>query len=223
MDPLPDILTSNQRDVLENCAREAYIRERFYLTGGTALAGYYLGHRLSEDLDFFSEQEIDMAALTVFIERMKRALHFSVDYQQSYNRNLFFLRYGDGNIVKTEFTYFPFVRIDALQKTTYGLPLDSALDIAVNKLFTIYQQARARDYIDLYCLIERYHWGLDELTGHAIIKFDWHIDPLQLGVQFLKAEAATDLPRMKTPLPEKQWRQFFLEAARKLKDKIIDA
>ena len=26
----------------------------FYLTGGTALAGYYLNHRISDDLDFFS-------------------------------------------------------------------------------------------------------------------------------------------------------------------------
>jgi len=26
-------------------------QERFYLTGGTALAEYYLGHRLSYDLD----------------------------------------------------------------------------------------------------------------------------------------------------------------------------
>ena len=27
---------------------------QFYLTGGTALAEYYLGHRLSIDLDFFT-------------------------------------------------------------------------------------------------------------------------------------------------------------------------
>ena len=28
-------------------------QEHFYLTGGTALAEYYLGHRLSYDLDFY--------------------------------------------------------------------------------------------------------------------------------------------------------------------------
>jgi len=31
-------------------------QERFYLTGGTALAAYYLGHRLSYDLDLFSSE-----------------------------------------------------------------------------------------------------------------------------------------------------------------------
>ena len=31
-------------------------QERFFLTGGTALAEYYLGHRLSFDLDFFTSE-----------------------------------------------------------------------------------------------------------------------------------------------------------------------
>ncbi len=34
-------------------------QEHFYLTGGTALSEFYLGHRLSFDLDLFtSDQEI---------------------------------------------------------------------------------------------------------------------------------------------------------------------
>jgi len=31
-------------------------QERFYLTGGTALAEYYLGHRFSFDLDLFTSE-----------------------------------------------------------------------------------------------------------------------------------------------------------------------
>lgn len=31
--------------------------DRFYLTGGTALAEFYLGHRISFDLDFFTAEE----------------------------------------------------------------------------------------------------------------------------------------------------------------------
>ncbi len=31
-------------------------QERFYLAGGTALAEYYLGHRLSNDLDLFTSE-----------------------------------------------------------------------------------------------------------------------------------------------------------------------
>ena len=48
-----------------------------------------------------------------------------------------------------EFTYFPFERIEKKEKIG-NLYIDSLLDIAVNKVFTIYQKPRARDFIDLY-------------------------------------------------------------------------
>lgn len=35
----------------------------FFFTGGTALAAFYLGHRESQDLDFFSLQAFDTLAL----------------------------------------------------------------------------------------------------------------------------------------------------------------
>ncbi|MEK7458532.1 MAG: nucleotidyl transferase AbiEii/AbiGii toxin family protein, partial [Patescibacteria group bacterium] len=48
------ILTPNQHKLLECAAQSSGIVDTFYLTGGTALAEFYLHHRLSEDLDFFS-------------------------------------------------------------------------------------------------------------------------------------------------------------------------
>ena len=47
------ILTERQRQLLNLLSQESYIQQNFYLSGGTALAEYYLHHRLSEDLDFF--------------------------------------------------------------------------------------------------------------------------------------------------------------------------
>jgi len=47
------ILSPNQTRLLEIIANDKEICHRFYLTGGTALAEFYLHHRLSEDLDFF--------------------------------------------------------------------------------------------------------------------------------------------------------------------------
>lgn len=43
---------------MEYAAKSRVITDNFYLTGGTALSEFYLQHRLSEDLDFFSEQEL---------------------------------------------------------------------------------------------------------------------------------------------------------------------
>ena len=192
----------------------------FYLSGGTALAGYYLFHRYSEDLDFFSETEFDVRGITVFLSQLKNTLKFSsIDFQQSLNRNLFFLRFPD-EVLKMEFTYYPFPRIERGQIRN-GLVIDSLLDIAVNKLFTIYQRSTARDYIDLYCICKKERWEIADLMAKAKIKFDWHIDPLQLGTQFLKSEAAQDVPRMIDTITPNVWKTFFREEAKRLKSAII--
>ena len=221
MEPSREVLTDHQMLLLERIAREPAIRSSFYLTGGTALAGFYLEHRYSEDLDFFSEQDVEPQGITIFLQSLRDTLPIrTIDFQQSFNRNLYFLHFPD-EILKVEFTYFPFPRIE-VGKEVFGLPVDSPIDIAVNKLFTIYQQPRARDYIDLYCLVERYGWTLDELARKARIKFDWHIDPLQLGTQFMKADDASDLPRMILQLPEDRWRSFFTKEAEQLKPDVLE-
>lgn len=51
------ILTPNQKNILFLLAKEPVIADNFYLTGGTALAEFYLGHRLSEDLVFFQSRK----------------------------------------------------------------------------------------------------------------------------------------------------------------------
>ena len=48
------ILTDFQKSVLRACATEPMFQD-YYLTGGTALSEFYLGHRFSEDLYFFTE------------------------------------------------------------------------------------------------------------------------------------------------------------------------
>jgi hypothetical protein len=179
-----------------------------------------LHHRLSEDLDFFSEDEFDVQAINVFFKKNKIKLGFKkIDYQQSFNRNLFFIHF-DADIVKTEFTYFPFAEIQ--QKTEIGnLRIDGALDIAVNKIFTIYQNPRARDFIDLYCLHNEFGFQITDLAKKARIKFDVPIDYLQLGSNFLLAAEVKDCPVMKIKINRKDWQNYFINEAEKFKSKII--
>ena len=47
-------------------------------------------------------------------------------------------------------------------------------------------------------------------------KFDWYTDPIQLAGKFILAQEAHDLPQMRTPLPESEWRDFFLKQAKSL-------
>lgn len=215
------ILSGNQIKILKAISDSGAICRKFYLTGGTALAEYYLRHRLSEDLDFFSEEEFDPQAISVFFAKNKKLLKIKkIDFQQSFNRNLFFLRLKDG-IIKMEFTYFPFPRIEKSAKKD-NFFVDSLVDIAVNKLFSIYQKPRSRDFIDLYLIMKKTGWQAEELIKKAKIKFDWHIDHLQLGSQFTLAKTIRDYPRMLIKLENKAWQNFFVEQAKQFGKKIIN-
>jgi len=215
------ILTARQEKFLEIFSGDEYLREKFCLSGGTALAGFYLHHRYSEDLDFFSETEFDVLEIQVFLKKVNKELGFQkIDYEKSYNRNLFFCHFPN-EVLKIEFTFFPFQKIEKPQ-TMQSLQVESLMDLAVNKLFTIYQRSAARDYIDLYCICKERGLEIKDLISKARIKFESHIDPIQLGTQFIKAKDALDLPRMVKSMPEKEWRDFFVKEAEKLKDQVLD-
>ena len=218
---LNDILSKNQINFLEKFGKEAVLSHSFYLTGGTSLAAFYLKHRYSEDLDFFSEREVDILSVDVFLKKYKEELGINkIDYEQSFNRNLFFLHFQD-EILKTEFTFFPFPRIEEGARN-YGISTDSLLDIAVNKLFTIYQRTKARDFIDLFFICQEKKYLVADLIQKAKVKFDWHIDPLQLGVQFIKVSEAEDWPKMIKPLDRKDLVEFFVNEAKKMKSQILE-
>ncbi|MEW6408110.1 MAG: nucleotidyl transferase AbiEii/AbiGii toxin family protein [Patescibacteria group bacterium] len=219
---MPDnILSENQIRFLEEFGKEKALAKNFYLTGGTPLAAFYLNHRYSEDLDFFSEREVDVLAIDIFLQKYKKELGINkIDYEQSFNRNLFFLHFQN-EILKTEFTFFPFARIESGIKN-YGVDTDSLLDIAVNKLFTIYQRTKARDYVDLFFICKEKNYNIDDLIKKSKIKFDWHIDSLQLGSQFIRVAEAGDWPKMIKPLDKKELILFFEAEAKNLRNQILE-
>ncbi|MDO8575572.1 MAG: nucleotidyl transferase AbiEii/AbiGii toxin family protein [bacterium] len=186
---MSSILSKNQINILSLLSKDKLVVESFYLTGGTALAEFYLQHRLSEDLDFFSEKEFDPAFISS---------------------------------IKTEFTYFPFERIESKKK--FGdLYIDSLLDIAVNKLFTIYQKPRSRDFIDLYFILQQEKtWTVNDLAKNAQIKFGTYVNPLQLSSQFIKAEILKDYPNMIKNIDDKEWQEFFMKEAKSLAESKLE-
>ncbi|MBU3979544.1 nucleotidyl transferase AbiEii/AbiGii toxin family protein [Patescibacteria group bacterium] len=214
------VLTQRQKLLLTLLSQEKGVVDHFYLSGGTALAEYYLHHRYSEDLDFFSFEEIDpMAVQVIFKKLQKKASYKSIDFQQSFNRNLFFIHF-DNEVIKTEFTYYPFVQLEK-QKIEDGLKIDSLMDIAVNKVFTIYQNPRSRDFIDLYLIIKSKNFVFRDLRQKARMKFDTHIDPLQMAQKLLLAQEVRDFPRMVMPLAPQEWIQFWMDEAGKLKKEVL--
>ena len=214
------ILTKKQKLALELIAQTSLAQE-FYFSGGTALAYYYLKHRRSEDLDFFSQKEFDPQSVFVNLKSFQTSLgYISIDFQQSFNRNLFFLRFAHNYVLKLEFTFYPFSQVEQPMLKD-GLLIDSALDIAVNKLFTISQKPRGRDYFDLYFLVKKYHFNLKNLRMLAKQKFDWHVDPLQLATRFYEVDEHLDDPIILKQLKENELTNFFKLQARSMKKEIV--
>jgi predicted nucleotidyltransferase component of viral defense system len=51
-----NILTTFQVEFIRAFSKTS-LKDAFFLTGGTALSEFYLQHRISDDLDFFTEEE----------------------------------------------------------------------------------------------------------------------------------------------------------------------
>ena len=118
------ILTSVQKTFLNKFSK-SNLAHAFYFSGGTALSHFYLQHRLSEDLDFFSVEEFEIQPITLFIKSLKLKLGFvDFDFQQSFNRNIFQLRFEDKTFLKAEFTYYPFSQIE-VPEIFDGIAVDS--------------------------------------------------------------------------------------------------
>ncbi|MBI2097744.1 MAG: nucleotidyl transferase AbiEii/AbiGii toxin family protein [Candidatus Vogelbacteria bacterium] len=217
------ILSKEQVAFLQIAGKYQLIADEYYLTGGTPLAAFYLGHRYSEDLDFFIEKsEVNILAIKKFIRSVQRKFSFKkITYQNYQGLHMFFLEYPNGVTLKVDFNYYPFSRIET-GKREFGVLIDSLHDIAVNKIQTIATRTTAKDFIDLYCIVTNTDFNISQLIKDARIKFDWHIGPMQFGKQFLKVTELKDLPRMIAPVAEHEWKKFFIEEAKKLKPEILE-
>ena len=216
------LLSSKQKQFLQYVSSESSFNKQFYLSGGTALSEYYLQHRYSEDLDFFSETEFRPQDITLLLGSSKSRFGNPIlEFESSFNRNIYQLTYPKKKFLKVEFTYFPFKPIGNHEKIS-NIKIDSLIDIAVNKIFTIYQNPRGRDYYDLYCILNKEKSiNIQKLVNFAKIKFDTNINYLQLGTNLSKVINYLDDPIVKKAINHKHIEDFFLNQAKKMQEKFI--
>jgi hypothetical protein len=68
------ILTLQQKEFLDLVSDEKYLCKKFYFTGETPLAAFYLYHRISEDIDLFCEEEINLLPIRAFLGKVKKKI-----------------------------------------------------------------------------------------------------------------------------------------------------
>ncbi len=216
------ILDRYQKKFLELVLKEPYVLKHFYWTGGTVLSEHYLHHRESYDIDLFSEnEEIHLPSVSKFVSVAGEYLKAqSISHRRYLGLHTFTFKFKDGEL-KVDFNYYPFPRIN-IGKNWKGLQLDSLEDIAANKIHTISMKPRSRDFVDLYFIMQKEKFSLQNVVSLARAKFDWPIDPIQLGETFAEVAAyQEEVPKMLIPVNLKKVENFFLKLAKSLEDEIF--
>ena len=140
----PEILPHTQKRVLKLLGPFTHQHD-FYLAGGTALA-VHLGHRRSQDLDWFTTGRIpDAMSLATSI----REEGIPLEVRQVARGTL------NGSVSKIPVSFFEY-QYPLLQKEIFwpevGCRLASLPDIACMKLSAIAQRGHKKDFVDLYAL-----------------------------------------------------------------------
>jgi nucleotidyltransferase AbiEii toxin of type IV toxin-antitoxin system len=121
--------------------------QEFVLYGGTALA-LRLGHRTSEDFDFFSNRPF-------LPDLLRKAIGYLQDAEmRQFEENTLTAMVNRDGPVKVSF--FGGLKLNRVQDPDVipdnGIKVASLLDVAATKLATIQQRAQARDYEDVLAL-----------------------------------------------------------------------
>lgn len=192
------------------------------MTGGTVLSEFYFKHRLSEDLDFFSDKQFDSKKIMSSISKLGDTLKLKkIDHQNLTGQDTFYLYFDIENFVKVDFSEFPFPHLGTFQKFN-KLNISSVEDIATNKVHAITTRRRSRDYLDLYLSMNHLVWTNQDLIGNYKLKFDLTLPPEQLATAFVNVVDAEDQPIF---LGTNNWdevKHFFLSKANELKGNILE-
>lgn len=142
-------LTRAQRTLLEALGRSD-LGESFALSGGAALAAFYLRHRTSRDLDLFTEEDVPLESLRAFLASIPSVTVKS--FQRLYDRRIFLLDVAN-EALEVEFTKSPFRRVVPPRPLTVSLRIEDPKDLAANKVAALADRRDPKDEVDLYFLL----------------------------------------------------------------------
>ncbi len=197
---------------LQNCIESFFVERNWkglYLTGGTCIAEYYFGHRLSIDMDIFTpDPELFQDA-----RRLLMREDFFPFGKLSTRRSLpdfseFLLTRENKDPIKIDLVLD--IPISLGEKIQFGdVWLDSLPDLVANKLGCLIQRNEIKDYLDLYYLLPAINLSPVQLIELGQKK-DAGLDPLVLAHQIQYIQSIPQTPSIFLPnLAWKQVQDFF--------------
>jgi predicted nucleotidyltransferase component of viral defense system len=211
-------LTSAQRLLLDRLS-DSELADEFYFSGGSALSAYYLHHRKSLDLDMFSRLRFDPKRVLRFLDSVAEGPLIPRRVHDRYEFTVPLL----GERLRVEFVHYDFDPVADSGIRHGRLRVDSLRDMVANKLSAILERTEAKDFADLYFLLQREPGiDLDLAIADCQAKFGWPALRLLLQGAFLRVERLEAWPETTPPTDLSEARRYFRERARTLIDLDVD-
>ncbi|MEK7673651.1 MAG: nucleotidyl transferase AbiEii/AbiGii toxin family protein [Patescibacteria group bacterium] len=171
------------------------LRDKFYWTGGTALAFFYLRHRFSNDIDFFSDEEFNSQEILPIVESISKKLRLKIIGERKiFDRREFLFKNG-GKEMRLEFVHYKFGKLKPRQKWK-NIFVDSLEDMTANKTMALIDRHDSKDAFDIYFLLKNKKFTPKYLLKLVEKKFN-----VQFPISLFWSEALTGANQLKNIKP----------------------
>jgi len=147
------VLTDIQRAFLKQFVKLPD-QEYFYLTGGTALAEYYLSHRLSYDLDLFTTQPDLILPFSYQVENIEEHSDLQIRVVRRFTSFVELqVSLGDDRL-KVDLAFDSPFRLAPVERSDLDIMVNNFLDLQADKVLAFFGRVEPRDAVDLHFLLK---------------------------------------------------------------------
>lgn len=186
--------------------------DKAYLAGGSALALHF-GHRISVDLDFFTQAQFDP-------HELNQQLSTVGTFKQTFSKGISLT----GHFNNIQFSYFLY-KYPLVVKTTQFLEVNIAHpnDIAAMKLVAICDRGTKKDYVDLYECIQQ---GVSvekmlETYDKKYKKLQTNLFSIIKALSYFDEAEATTMPKMLKKVTWKEVKNILRQESLRLAKKYL--
>lgn len=204
-------ITPIKRDFLKSFF---LLEKRFFLTGGSALGLFYLEHRYSYDLDFFTEEHVTWIELDGVMNLCASQIGATLELLRDSPtfRRYKVARTGDSEII--DIVVDVESQIDPDKPWIGEIRVDTLHEIMLNKITTLISRCELKDIVDLYFLEKE--GFLVEAYFEEAQKKDGGLDPSMISL-LLNFLTVLELPDyMIKPLSLEELRDFIKNLKRRM-------
>lgn len=137
----------------------------FYLTGGTALAEFYLGHRKSYDLDLFTGEAGLVLPFSRIVAEGLKSDGLDVTVIRRFSSFVEFEVAYENERTKVQLAYDSPFRFEDPEDSELGIKVNDYKDIIVDKFLAFFGRAEPRDAVDLFFILKKE--TIEDIAGLA--------------------------------------------------------